>query len=421
MSASLAPFEKARAAQLAQGGAFASPERLDAWSRFVAQGLPGPRNERWKYTPVGALLDRPFTPAPEASLGGLALPPPLPDTRRLSFVNGRFVPSLSDALPPEVSVAATVPALPPGPGPAEDGLWALNRALFEEAVRVEVPAGKDGGKLELLHVTGRMPGGAMVHPRVWLSLGEGARLSVVERFVGQGSEAAYFVDAVSDVLLAKGAHLIHSGVQSEGMRALHLGTVRVQQGEGSRFDAHLLELGAALSRREVWVRFAGEGAQASVDGLCVPGRGQHHDLDVRVEHEAPGCTSRQRFRGLLSGTGRAVSTGRVHVHPDAQKTDAAQSARALLLSPDAEVDLRPHLEIHADDVKASHGATVGELNPDQLFYLRARGIPLTTARTMLTVAFARELLDAFPEPALRDRALEALEARALAALPEGGA
>jgi Fe-S cluster assembly protein SufD len=138
-----------------------------------------------------------------------------------------------------------------------------------------------------------------------------------------------------------------------------------------------------------------------------------------VEHEAPACTSRQRFRGLLSGTGRAVSTGRVHVHPDAQKTDAAQSARALLLSPDAEVDLRPHLEIHADDVKAVHGATVGELDPDQLFYLRARGIPLPTARTMLTVAFAREVLDAFPEPALRDRALVELEARALAALPEG--
>lgn len=420
MSASLATFEQARAAQLAKGGAFASGDRLDAWSRFVAQGLPGPRNERWKYTPVGALLDRPFTAAPEVPLAGLSLPEPVPGATRLVFVNGRFAPSLGSTLSPEgaVSVGTTVPSLPPGPTP-EDGLWALNRALFEEAVRVEVPAGRDGGKVELVHLTARMPGGAMVHPRVWVSLGEGARLSLVERFVGHGSEAAYFVDAVSDVLLAKGAQLVHSAVQAEGTRALHLGTLRVHQGEGSRFDAHLLELGAGLSRREVLVRFAGEGAWASVDGLCVPGRGQHHDLDVRVEHEAPACTSRQRFRGLLSGTGRAVSTGRVHVHPDAQKTDAAQSARALLLSPDAEVDLRPHLEIHADDVKAAHGATVGELDPDQLFYLRARGIPLPTARTMLTVAFAREVLDAFPEPALRDRALVELEARALAALPEG--
>lgn len=416
MSAPLTAFDQARAALLARGGAFASGERLAAWSRFLATGLPGPRNEPWKYTPVGALLDRTFQPAPPADLRKLELPPALPGATRVVFVNGRYEPSLGAAASESahpVAIVSSVPALASGAKRAakpDEGLWALNRALFEQAAMVDVPAGGDGGSVELLQVVSGVPDGAMTHPRAFFRLGNGARLSVVERFVSS-SEAAYFVDAVTEVQLGEDATFVHCAVQAEGRRALHVGSLQVHQEARSRFSDHQLQLGASLSRRELAIRFLGEGAEASVDGLYVPGQGQHHDQHVQIDHLAPSCTSRQRFRGLLSGTARGVFTGRVHVHRDAQKTDAAQSARALLLSPDAEADCRPHLEIHADDVKATHGATVGELDPEQLFYLRARGIPEPTARAMLTVAFAREILDALPEPTLRDHALAEIEAR----------
>lgn len=421
MSVSSTPFEQTRAEQLTRGGAFGDPERLAAWGRFVVDGLPAPRAERWKYTPVAKLLDRPFEPAPRVDARDLPLPPPLPGATRLVFVNGHFEPGRSDALAPvpgrssaRLAVVPSVPSLPPAAakGPAgEPGVWALNRALFEQATLVEIPAGVDGGKVELLHLMTGVPDGAMAHPRAFFRLEAGARLTVVERFVGH-SETAYFVDAVTDAELGEGATLVHSVVQSEGTKALHLGTLRIHQGAKSHLESHLLQLGAQLSRREVSVHFAGEGAEASLDGLFVSGGRQHHDQQVELEHAQPGCVSRQRFRGLVSGHARGVFTGRVHVHPDAQKTDAEQSARVLLLSPDAEADLRPHLEIHADDVKATHGATVGELDPEQLFYLRTRGIPEATARELLTTAFAREVLDALPEPVLREQALAELERRA---------
>lgn len=418
MNAAQASFEAARKGQLQRGGPFASEDRLEAWGRFVALGLPGPREEKWKYTPLAALQERTFTPAPRPDLTRLALPDPIADAARVVFVNGRFTRALGRPSPTSGALAVVSSrARAPRP-PTEDALGALNRALFEEAVQVEVPAGEDGGRLELLHVATQVPDGAMVHPRALFKLGEGARLTVVERFWG-ASDAAYLVNAVGEATLGKGAHLVHALVQSEGPAAVHLFGLRARLGEASRLDGHVLALGGALAREEVEIHFEGPGGFASVDGLSLSGSGQHQDLHVRVEHAQPGCTSRQRWRGLLFGTGRAVSTGRVHVHPDAQKTDAAQSARALLLSRDAEADLRPHLEIHADDVKAAHGATVGELDPDQLFYLRARGIPEPLARSMLTVAFARELLDAFPEPVLQARALAELEARSGLRL-EGG-
>jgi Fe-S cluster assembly protein SufD len=420
MSAALPAFERARAALLARGGAYASVDRDTAWSRFVASGLPGARSEPWKYTPVGALLDRPFQPAPVVAPGSFILPPSLPGAIRIVFVNGRFEPALGAPAVGSSGPVAIVSTLPSLPEPREEGLGALNHALFEQGALIDLPEGANGGRVELLHIVAGVPDGAMVHPRAFFRLGQGARLTVFERFVGI-TEAAYFVAPVTEVQLAEDARLSHCAMQAEGRRALHLGMVHVHQGARSQYDTHVVQMGGALSRREIGIRFAGEGAQASLDGLSVTGSGQHHDLHVQLDHASPACTSQQRFRGLLSGTGRGVFTGKVHVHPKAQKTDAAQSARCLLLSPDAEADLRPHLEIHADDVKASHGATVGELDPDQLFYLRARGIPEDTARALLTVAFAREVIDALPDAALREQVLAQLEAGRCASTMTGGA
>ena len=198
-------------------------------------------------------------------------------------------------------------------------------------------------------------------------------------------------------------------LQEDGPKALHVGKTRVQVGAGARFWGHAVHTGAALARRVLEVGFEGPDAHATLDALLRTRTGQHHDQEVHMNHAQPGCTSRQRVRALGEGTGRCVFTARTRVDATARGADAGQSLRALLLSREAEVDFRPHLEIHTDEVKATHGAAVGEIDAEQLFYLRARGIPEELARTVLTVAFAREVVDVLPSPALREQVLAAIE------------
>jgi Fe-S cluster assembly protein SufD len=266
--------------------------------------------------------------------------------------------------------------------------------LVEPGVRVERP-------IEIVHLSLGMDEPRLAQPRNLVDLGEGASATLIERYVSLG-ESLYCTNAVLEISLGTGAGLTHYRVQQESPNAFHLAGVYLSQAESSRYHGVSIGLGAAWSRTDLVAGFVGEGAQCDLDGLYLSGDGQTMDFHLDVRHEVPACTSRESFKGILYGKGRAVFDGRVYVARDAQKTDAQLSNRNLVLSRGAEVDTKPQLEILADDVKCSHGTTVGQLDRESLFYLRSRGIPANQARRMLCVGFAGEVLDALELEPLRD-------------------
>lgn len=397
--------------------------RHAAASRFTATGFPNSHDEAWRYTPLQGLLGRDLAiadadaGAPDwVDVGELMLQ----QTRvcRLTFVDGRFAPHLSRLVP--VGSGSRAGSLRESlregsqqrlPVIEETHAFAaMNTALFEDGAHVQIAAKQQVPVLiELLFIaSGR--GDTMHHPRNLVALDAGASATVIERYAGVGS-SPHFTNAVTDVALGQDAQLVHLRVQEDGAAAYHLGSVRVQQGSGSRYQGFVASLGGAWSRCEHRVEFTIPGASFSVDGLYLAGDHQLVDHHLDIRHAVPGCTSRETFKGLLHGAGRAVFDGRIVVERDAQKTDAALSNANLLLSRNAEVDTKPQLEIWADDVKCSHGAAVGQLDPTQLFYLRSRGIPEPRAREMLCLGFAQEILDACPVPELRARLEDVVAAR----------
>ena len=225
---------------------------------------------------------------------------------------------------------------------------------------------------------------------------------------------------MTDIVLGQGAQIDHHKLQQESSKAFHIARIRAELAERSRFVSSSFALGSALARTDIHVALQGEGAECSLDGLYMPDGHQHIDHHTRIDHEVSRCTSRELYKGVLDGAARAVFNGEVIVHPDAQQSDASLSNRNLLLSEYAEVDTQPRLEIWADDVKCSHAATVGQLDDEQIFYLRSRGLDEASARALLTYAFAAEMLQRI-EPAplrerldavLRERRPKAREARA---------
>ena len=396
--------------------------RREAASRFTAVGLPTSRDEAWRYTPLQGLLDRAITgtgvDAGEpgwVDVGELLLQ----QTRvcRLTFIDGRFAPHLSQLIPLGAGSRAGSlrEALREGPRdrlPAieePDAFAAMNTALFEDGAHVHIAAEQHVPvAIELLFIASDRAD-TMHHPRNRLMLDAGASATVIERYAGLG-DSQHFTNAVTDVTLGPGARLVHLRVQEDGAAASHLGSVRVRQEGDSRYDGFVASVGGAWSRCEHRVEFTAPGARFAIDGLYLAGDHQLVDHHLDIRHAVPGCASRENFKGLLHGAGRAVFDGRIVVEKDAQKTDAALNNANLLLSRNAEVDTKPQLEIWADDVKCSHGAAVGQLDPTQLFYLRARGIPEEQAREMLCLGFAQEVLDACPVAELRAR----LEARVMA-------
>ena len=398
--------------------------RRRAASRFAATGFPSSREEAWRYTPLQGLLGHGPEPAglhadtPDwKDVGGLVLQ----QTRvcRLAFVDGRFAPSLSRLIP--LGAGARAGSLrealrnDPGDTLPDAGelhaFGALNTALFEDGARVHVPAGQQVGVVvELLFIASGRADGGMHHPRNLVTLGAGASATVVERYAGL-APSQHLTNTVTEIALGDGARLTHVRVQEDGAAAHHMGSVRVRQEGDSRYDGFVASLGGAWSRCEHHVELAAPGASFALDGLYLAGDRQFVDHHLDVRHAAPGCTSRETFKGLLHGAGRAVFDGRVVVEKDAQKTDAALNNANLLLSHNAEVDTKPQLEIWADDVKCSHGAAVGQIDPIELFYLRSRGIPEAQAREMLCLGFAQEILDVCPVPELRTRLEEAVARR----------
>jgi len=408
--------------------------RREALSRFEELGFPGRKSEEWKYTNVTRLARGGFAePAPGSAA---AVPAAAVEEiafgggfhgHRLVMVDGRFSPELS-SLKPGAGLVLTGLAealgrhgdrIEPHLGcvfpDVRHPFAALNTALFEDGACVIVEPGTLVEEPILIaSYTTRAAEPLATHPRALILLGRGSEARVVEAFAGDRG-AEYWTTPVTEVVLGEGAVFDHYALQRESEAGWHVATLSVRQSRDSRFSDCSISLGGALARRDVDVELADEGAECTLDGLFMAGGHQHMDTHSRIDHAAPHTTSRQLYKGILDGTSRGVFHGRVVVRQDAQKTDAAQSNRNLLLTRQALVQSTPQLEILADDVKCKHGSTTGQIDPVALFYLRSRGIDEASARALLTWAFASEVVSRIRLAPLR----EGLQALVQERLPEG--
>jgi Fe-S cluster assembly protein SufD len=385
--------------------------RAEALGRFERLGFPTTDQEDWKYTNVAALARREFRPAEAAkALDAAQVEPFLYEEARgsrLVFVNGHFNQKLSslDALPRGVIAADLASALRGEHAELlrerltrsdrrDVGAFAaLNTAFLGSGAFIHVPPDVSvASPVHLLFLSTPEAEGAFTPPRVVVVAGRGSSATVVESYAALG-EAEYFTNAVVEVSLGESARLVHYKVQAEGERAFHVASTRAELERAASYDLTTITLGARLSRHDVEVVLDHEGAECWVDGLYLVGDGQHADTHSLIDHRVPRCTSHQNYKGILDGRSRAVFNGRVYVHPDAQQTDAFQSNKNLLLSSDARVDTKPQLEIYADDVKCAHGATVGQLEEEEYFYLVSRGLRPALARNLLTYGFAEEIVE----------------------------
>jgi len=416
-------------------------QRVQARARVRELGVPSPKSEGWRYSSLSPLLEQGFRAVGEASgEAGSALDPGalqtllIPELRshRVVLVNGRFDAALSalGTLPRGVRIGGLRDSLARDPDALEglltsvagDGshvFTAINTASLDDGVVLLMERGALLEEpLEVIHVA--LPASAdarghelappVAHPRLLFSLGDGAQAEIIERYVGPGGGPSC-TNAVVEIALGRGALLRHRRIQDEHADGFHLSGVYLSQGADSRYEGINIGLGGRWARTDLVMRFTGEHAECDLRGLYLAGDRQLLDYHLDVHHGLPHCASRENFKGILFGKGRAVFDGLVYVAPDAQKTDAAMSNRNLILSPNAEVDTKPQLEIYADDVKCSHGTTVGQIEPEMLFYLRSRGISAGLARRMLCLGFAGEIIDGLGPAALREHVTEQVGAR----------
>ena len=408
--------------------------RRQAIDQFAAQGFPTAQDEEWRYTSLAPLLQHAFQPAPKGTSPTQAdLTPWLfagPQSPRLVLVDGRYAPELSTpgSLPQGAKLLNLENALQQMSdlvlsclNHQVDGehhaLAALNTAFLQDGAFLYLPAGVEVEHPIHLLFLSTAPTPVFSSPRLLVIAEARSRATLVETCAGPQGRV-YLTNALAEVVVGEDAHFEYCKIQQEGDAAFHLDHTRIHESCHSRFTAHSISLGARLSRNQMDTLLDGEGIESTLNGLYLAGGEQHLDHHTLIDHAQPHCSSHELYKGILGGRSTGVFRGRILVRPQAQKTDAYQANRNLLLSSEAEIDTRPQLEIYADDVKCSHGATVGQLDEEALFYLRARGLDTTQARGLLTRAFAGELLDRLPSQALREH-LERLVADKLATLGGG--
>ena len=389
------------------GPAWLNDLRAAGWERFNEIGFPTARrgNERWKYTSV--------LPISRVNFVSPSLNTQVLDNSELDFGFAPVSPSLSFDREDEKAVRQYLGGIAPMD---DDGFTALNTAFLRDVAVVRVPDGNDAPvAVSVNHAAPADTDGGQqyaCHPRTLILAGRNANLTVVETYTGP-SGPRYFTNAVTEIVLDEGARVDHYRLLDESPAAFHVGTTRVHQAKDSSFRSASFALGTALARNDFAVALDGPGAYCSLNGLYYTGQGQHVDNLISIDHAQPHCTSRLNYKGILDGDSRAVFGGEVVVRRNAQKSDAQQTDKNLLLSENAEVDSKPSLLIYADDVQCSHGATAGQIDAQTLFYLRSRGLDLATASRMLVQAFASEIVDTVrPEP-LRNY-LESLFDRSIA-------
>ena len=396
--------------------------RARAMARFEAVGFPSTRSEDWRYTSVAPIAEADFRLLRAA--GGEVTAEQLapftfghPEWPTLVFVNGRCAPELSSlgALGAGVRVLSLAQALRDEPALLEryltrlagteqpaQAFTALNTALMQDGAVVHVARdARADVPIHLVFASDAYAARGAAHLRNLIVAERHSQATVIESYVSIG-EAPYFTNVVTEVEVEAGATLRHYKVQRESPRAYHVGTVEARQERDSHYVSFSFAAGAALSRTNVFTVLAGAGCGATLNGLYMVDGEQHVDHQTRIEHAQPNCFSREVYKGVLDGSSRAVFNGKVYVHPIAQKTDGKQSNNNLLLSERAHVDTKPQLEIFADDVKCTHGATVGRIDETALFYMKSRGVSRETARRLLTYAFAADVLETIEVEAVRD-------------------
>jgi Fe-S cluster assembly protein SufD len=387
--------------------------RKQAIARFDALGFPTTRDEEWRFTNVSPITDVPFRPAgPKPNLMTILEISNFTvceaQCTQLVFLNGFYSESLSTVklLPKGVRIDSLARALESDRQLLEpilakqasfqnNAFTALNTAFMPDGAFVYLPPGtvlRDPVHLLFLSTSGTDP--AVSSPRSLIVADNGSQASIVESYAGL-DKGLYFTNAVSEICIGKNGVVDHYKLQRESENAFHMATIQVAQENDSSYTSHSLSLGGALVRNNINVVLNGPGADCVMNGLYVTKGRQHVDNHTSIEHAKPNCTSRELYKGILDDASSSVFNGKIVVQKDAQKTNAKQTNKNLLLSKHASINTTPQLEIRADDVKCTHGATIGQLNDEELFYLRSRGIDKDAARTLLTYAFATELLSAF--------------------------
>lgn len=394
-------------------------QRRVALERFIARGFPTIRDEHWKYTSLRRLEAQEFSPAERAAK--VDVPAASTDYYRVVFVDGHYRPEhatlpaqnglrissfteLSRSAPEQLAELLKT-------AEATERFTALNAALARDGVLIEVAADTVLDKpLQLAFTWSDQKRSSMAHPRVFVRVGAHSRLCMLEEFSAVGN-AVHFTNAVTTLKLEQGAQVEHHRVQSENTASFHIGALHAELAAHASLISHQFNLGAALARLDLAVFLQGAGSSAVLHGLQFATGTQHHDTHTWMHHCVPDTRSDEDYRGIADQRGRVVFNGKVVVHEKAVRTDAHQSSRNLLLSGTAEIDTKPELEIYTDDVKCAHGATVGQLDANALFYLRSRGLSESQARGLLTQAFADTVISRSSIPALREQLAAAVHAR----------
>ena len=408
--------------------------RLDSIGTFRRLGMPTARHEDWLYTNLRPLEGRSFRRPDRSELVPAVAQSPrfglgLTEGPRLVFVNGRWDPALSqiDAPPDCVVVTSIAEAFTHDARTIrshlalvadrdQDALVALNTAFLEDGAYVRLPRGTVmEAPIQLLFLTSLSARDAAVYPRVLVVAEEDTEATILEDYViecyGALGSGVGLTNAVTEIDLGANARLKHVRMQHEGPAVHHIGHTAVRQARGSSLRTTAISLGGATSRHSYHVDLNEEGAEAVLNGLYVITNEEHTDNHIVLHHRVPHCQSTQLYKGILGGRSRGAFTGRVVVHPEAQKTDANQANHNLLLSEDALAETRPQLEIYADDVKCNHGATIGQLDREALHYLRSRGLGPLAARNLLVHAFAGEITEAVGDEQIHEGLGQLLEAR----------
>lgn len=424
----LALFKASR--QQERGPVWLRRRRSEAIEHFERLGFPTTRDEEWKYTDITPVANLVTTPIFD---GNLSAPAPagieaflLGDVEcsQLVFINGRYSPQFSSVkfVPQGGTIGSLADAIANNSEVVQEHLThyadaetdvftALNTAFFEDGAFIHIPNGTVvEASIHLLFVATSGDAATTSHMRNLIIAGANCQVKIVESYVCPGNDV-YFSNSVTEVVAGAGANVDHYKVQLESEHAFHIGSMQVQANTDSKFSSHSFAFGGRIARNNASAVMGGQGIESTLNGLYLTHGEQVIDNHTVMDHAEPNCASHELYAGILSGKSRGVFNGKIFVRPDAQKTDAKQSNRSLLLSREAEIDTKPQLEIYADDVKCTHGATIGELDEDALFYLRARGIPKNEARDMLVHAFANDVLERVKVEALRRQLEEELLVR----------
>lgn len=394
--------------------------RRQAFERFNQLGVPTSRHEEWRFTPLSPLTSTTFTPVPGQSSTPASLPLRTlgfddPEAHQLVFIDGIYAPSLSrfhpiveglvlsglaDALQSE-EATVIIAHLERSASTERDAFLALNTAFVRDGAYVRIADGVNVERpIHLLFLSTSVDTAIASHPRTLIVAGTDASATIIEEYSGiEGGH--YFTNPATDLVLGERARITHCKLQHESPKGVHIGAFNALQSSQSTLKSVTVTFGSALVRNNTGTILNGEGAHATLDGLYVVGRSQTVDNHTTIDHAVANCTSHELYKGILDGDGRGVFSGKIIVRQDAQKTDSKQSNSNLLLSNEAVIDTKPQLEIFADDVKCTHGATIGQLDEKQIFYLRSRGIDREEARGILTYAFASDIIDRVDDEAAR--------------------